>query len=728
MEIIRRGLILSEEEDVANQLRTLPNNWWCIGGDGNRFVFKKGEGTQIDFLVIAPKGIFLIDAKNIHTVEMSDGNIRFLSAQGKVVRKDTRRNNPVEEIIEERYQAKDWLKAKGLEEFLTKDRKELKIYVHGMVVIANENNVQYKNCKLDDINYHQHKYPTLITLSQLNKDFFDQLHLPPNCSELSQEEMWALYKIFYNPDMTVTQILNEVKKEEEKLFEEKHIFLEKLRLLEEENISLSKNSAELQETRNNLLNMNKELSEKVEVHESENKALSSEAKKLEEENQKLKNEFVNLAKVNENYHEDYDKQNEKITTFKDEVNLLRSQLSVSENENKKLNSKVNRLSSRKFLKQLTFFRISTIAFFLISITLGSLYYFAPRGSIDPPVDPDEFIVKMSKHYPFIYNDYHRKDYQKVIDTWQNKVLQNNDFTLSQYKKYETLFYFLAKSYYNKGSYENAIRYFDIFTELSSEVEHQVEGNFYRSIAHIELNKDLDRAVFELREARDLLLSSNIDGKNQWLYDIYWYLSIAFEKMSNSPLALKKFNAKVLKIKINEFTRYALRNLQAGSDLALRNNDIKHQINFQLKIGNIYDLSRDFKKSIEQNQKVISTIRSSDPRNEFDLEKTLAYGNIGVIYSQLSQFKLSEKNYLKAIEITLETKQNTRDFNENLRERYRLKYYRDLTNIFYYRANDAKKAIIYAKPMYELAKKLKVPDLGIYQSLYKEIENESKKTK
>ncbi|MDH4129142.1 MAG: NERD domain-containing protein, partial [Spirochaetota bacterium] len=438
MEIFRRGVILTQEEDVANKLKELPNNWLCIGGDGNRFSFKKGEGVQIDFIVISPKGILLIDAKNIHTIELIDGNtIRFLNAEGKQISKNKKRDNPIDDVIDDRYQAKDWLRERGLEDFLTKDKKDLKVFIHSIVVIANENNVQYKNCKLEQLSYYTHKYPSLIPLSNLNKDFFDSLYLPQNCKELSHEEMWTLFKIFYNPDMTITQILNEIRKEEDTLFQEKQVFLEKMRLLEQENIGLNKKVVDLEGTRNNLMSVNQALTNDIEKTNDEKEKIKNKLNSIETENRKLYEDNNELLKYKE-----YEIQ---LEDYREKYNESRKSIEQLENDINKLRSKKEKENIRIFKKRIIRYRIIFVPLIILLFVGWLMFFIMPSN--DGIINADKTLSTIELIFPKIKDYYKESKYKELIKFWDNKVLMNGkkDFSLKDYLQYNIVFYYIAES-------------------------------------------------------------------------------------------------------------------------------------------------------------------------------------------------------------------------------------------------------------------------------------------
>ncbi len=717
MEIIRRGLILPEEEAVANQLKNLPDHWWCIGGDANRFSFKKGFGTQIDFIVIAPKGVFFIDSKNISTIELSDGNtVRFLSSSGKQIRKTTKRDNPVEDIIEERYQAKDWLRDRGLEDFLTKDRKDLKVFLHGLVVIANEQTVQYKNCKLDQLNYHSHKYPTLIPISMLTTQYFESMSLPPNCKNLSQEEMWVLFKLFHNPDMTITQILNEIRKEEDKLFREQQIFLEKLRLLEQENIQLSQKSKDLEGTRNQFMSMNQELKETVQSSEQTIESISGERDYLDDLNNQLKGEILELEKLKE--------QSKEIARYRQRAEELSKIVTSLEQDKKKLIKKNDIHLASNIVKKLKGYKIASITFAFV-IGLCALYiWLSPDmksnyvGRLDK-ITRSNTLPTLVAIFPRMEAFYEEKKYKKLVTMWEKHKgddIEPNEL-VKGFHKYDILIKYLAKSYQQSTSKEakrKASLYYDIYAEIANDPKEIIDAHYWRSISHIELESDLDESIRDLKEALRL--------NKEKLKDFYpnkvriiMNLALSYQTIETGMTitgSKKKNYSKALRV--NDFFEEALKYYEKGRYLALDKKDIKMQANFQNAMGHLYKYKKNFRKAYDKFTSVVHLLSGYQEQSPEVAEKIMiAYNDAGATASGMNFTRSAIKNYLKAIALS----ENPKSLVGTQKRRiYQANFRRNLGNL-YLRTKNYNNALKELEKAYGLAKELNLSKVSEYKKLF-----------
>ncbi|GMT49120.1 MAG: hypothetical protein IEMM0008_0659 [bacterium] len=719
MEIIRRGLILPEEEAVANQLKNLPDHWWCIGGDGNRFSFKKGSGTQIDFIVIAPKGIFFIDSKNIRTIELSGGNtVRFLSSSGKQIRKTTKRDNPVEDIIEERYQAKDWLRNRGLEDFLTRDRKDLKVFLHGLVVIANEQTVQYKNCTLDQLNYYSHKYPTLIPISMLTTNYFESMSLPPNCKNLTQEEMWVLFKLFHNPDMTITQILNEIRKEEDKLFREQQVFLEKLRLLEQENIQLAQKSNDLEGTRNQLMSMNQELKEAVQSHDQTIQSLSGERDDLDHLNNKLKEEILELEQLKE--------QSKEMDGYRRKTDELSKKVNSLEHEKKKLIKKNDNYLASSIVKKLKGYKIASITFAFV-IGLCTLYiWLSPdmkvndAGRLDK-INSSNTLATLETLFPSMEAFYKEKKYKKLVTMWEEYILKGDDIEPNElvkgFHKYDMLIKYLAKSYQkstNKEAKRKASLYYDIYAEIANDPKEIIDAHYWRSISHIELESDLDESIRDLKEASKL--------NKEKLKDFYpnkiriiMNLALSYQTIETGITitgSKKKNYSKALRV--NDFFEEALKYYEKGRYLALDQKDIKMQANFQNAMGHLYKYKNNYRKAYGKFMSVIYLLSGYQKQSPEVAEKIMvAYNDAGATASGMNFTRSAIKNYVKAIALSEDSNSLV---GMQKRKIYQANFRRNLGNL-YLKTKNYNNALKELEKAYGLAKELELSKVSEYKKLF-----------
>ncbi len=727
MEIIRRGLILPEEEAVANQLKNLPDHWWCIGGDGNRFSFKKGIGTQIDFIVIAPKGIFFIDSKNIHTIEMSDGNtIKFLSSTGKQIRKTTKRDNPVEDIIEERYQAKDWLRKRGLEDFLSRDRKDLKVFLHGLVVIANEQTVQYRNCKLDQINYYSHKYPTLVPISMLTTQYFESMSLPPNCQSLTQEEMWMLFKLFHNPDMTITQIFNEIKKEEDKLFREQQVFLEKLRLLEQENLQLNKTSNDLEGTRNQLMSMNQELSETVQSREQSIQSLSGEKDQLEGLNNQLKDEVLEVEKLKE--------QNKEIQGYRQKAEELSKKVISLENEKRKLIKKNDNQLASSIVKKLKGYKIASASFAFVIIIFTLYIWLSPdmkvndAGRLDK-INSSNTLSTLERIFPTMEAFYKEEKYKKLVSMWEKYILKGKSIEPQElskgFHKYDILIKYLAKSYQksatNKEAKRKASIYYDIYAEIASDPKEIIEAHFWRSISHIELESDLDESIRVLKEALKIN-KEKLKDSYHWKVNILRNLALSYQTIeTGKTITVSKKKNYSKDLNVSDFYEEALKYYEKGRYLALDHKDILMQADLQNEMGHLYKYKKNFRKAYDKFMSVVDLLTGYKKQSPVVSEKIMvAYNDAGAIASRMNRMSPAIKNYVKAIAMS-ENPQNPVE--DQKRKVYQASFRRNLGGL-YLRMKMYDKALIELKKAYGLAKELNLAKVSEYKKLFDQAQKKS----
>ncbi len=687
MEIIKRGTILPQEEVVANKIRQLPNNWWCIAGDSNRFTFKKGYGSQIDFLIISPKGVFLIDSKNVSTIELSEGNlVSFYNSSGKQIRK--KRENPVEEVIENKYNAKDWLRNKGIKDLLTPDNKDLKVYIHGLVVISNDN-VKYKNCSLKQLNYYSHKYKTLIPIEELNKDFFESIDLPPNCKKLTKEEMWTLYKIFYNPDMNFSQILTEVKREADSLVQEKYVFFEKVRILENENLNLNKKVDELEGTRNNLITMNQDLNDKTNLLDNQVKSLSKEIALSKELNKILKEGNTKY----ENIENDL-----KITT--DKANTLRAKIIILESENKKL---IKKTEKQKQHNQLTIFKITSVILASL-LSIWVIYFFVKvptNNGIIEVYGSRKIFYRLEKYYPSIRKLYENKNYNKAIQFWQNNVLAGKDFKSQDMHGYDNIFFYLAVSYQKKGSLDNAIKYYDIFTELSQNRNHKklLEAYLNRVDIH-KKKKDIPRAIGALQDAKEIVKNIFKNSNEKPLWDIRIYNSLAgvYRLVGSLRLAEQK------DLGIKNPYELAMTNYYNAIRIASRVKNYIVESKVLLEIANMFlKDKKDYRRAIKKFDAIITFLKKNKnnfdkaDKNSIDRIRMTVYHGLGVAFANINNNINAEQNYLTAIEIS-----------ENYKDKiYEATFRLNLANLY----KHLKK---YSKAQYQIEKAY-----SIAQKLYKQ---------
>ena len=726
MEIIRRGLILPEEEAVANKLRGFPDKWWCIGGDSNRFSFKKGEGTQIDFIVIAPKGIFFIDAKNINTIEQGQGNIiQFFNSEGKQVRKNIKRENPVDEIIEDRYIAKDWLRNKGIPEFMTNDRKDLKIFMHGVVVLSNEENINYKNCSLESISYYNHKYPTLIPLSRLTNEFIENMNLPSNCKELTNEEMWALFKIFYSPDLSITQILNEIKKDEDRLYEEKRIFIEKMRLLETENVNLNIKTKELEGTRNNLIAVNQELNDSI-----KNNNITISDKNNEIDN--LKSNQNSLEQTIEQLQVLKDKELE-ASDYLTKLTELNKKYSTLENHHNKLKLKFVKGRSSLGSKSSFHYKIASIVLFLL--LMSSIAYFLIYYSKDNTfhhTNTDKVFTIIENTYPVIKELYQNQKYNELIKFWEKNINSNEIDIKRAYNQYEPLLFFLAKAYQeNKKNPKNrnlqkARKYYDTFIEITKNPKWLIEAYYYKSITFIEQKVQLDVAISDLNKAMEINKIYFADDKIQSMR-LLLNLGFSYRLIDKDETeSMKTHYQKVLKV--HDFSLKAIDYYKKGRDIASKLNDRLRQAEFLSRIGEIYLSKKEFLKANEQFSQQVLLLDSFDEKDlstkDLKIEvlenRMLAYNDVGASYSFLKRYDKAEEYYKKAIDMT----QSNKIIDESIRKRYEAEFSRNL-GVMYTSTKKFNKALPVLENAYNIAKDLKFKDIENYQKHYDDVKKYAK---
>jgi len=371
----------------------------------------------------------------------------------------------VEEIIDTRYQTKDWLKDRGIADFLTPDRKELKVFIHGLVALSNENQITYKNCKLEDLSYHKHKYPTLITLSELTEKYFNGLNLPANCKELSQDEMWALFKVMYNPDLTITQILNEIKKEEDTLFQEKHVFLEKLRLLEQENLTLTQTNSDLEGMRNNLMTLNHELTYDVEKVIQSKELLQGELDELKLENKKLAEAADELEILKE--------RSDELDEIKENSSEISKQLSDLEQENRKLKLRQEKKGIAILAKRMEQFRLASVILILL---LGfSVAYFT---LINPGAGSGGGMKRstLERIYPQIEELYKSQAYEKIVKIWKDTKFSSSELKSADYQRFGLIFFYVGAAYQDMKENQKAIENYNLFLLQSKEKKAELVQN------------------------------------------------------------------------------------------------------------------------------------------------------------------------------------------------------------------------------------------------------------
>lgn len=724
MEIIRRGLILPEEREVAEKLKSFPDHWWCIAGDANRFSFRKGEGTQIDFLVISPKGIFLIDSKKVSLIERSEGNaVYFKNTKGKRIYKSPKRDNPVEDILDERYQAKDWLMRRGIEDFLTKDRHELKVFIHGVVVLANENTLSFENCNWDTLSYFSHKYPSLIPLSRLDLSYFDSLTPPRHCLELSSEEMWLLFKVFYNPELSLVQIFHQIKKGEEKFLQEKQIFSEKIELLEKENIQFHEKSLENEARQKNIESKTEEFQNKNQLLELE---LEEARRSLQEKDNSQKRLDLEQEKKYLSSQKDIRELDQQSNDLKDqnlklnqEIDHFKQQLK-EEREHQKERGKTQIVRSSFFYSLSYRGRLALIvSSFLVLLGFGWWIYSNQDKTKDSSVLSMQIFSSIEKVYPEITTAFEQKEYDKLLKLWQVKVLKEKDFNAQSLHQYDRIFFFVARSYEEEKAYENAIQYYDTYTELTENPKELLESYYHRSLSYIHLGSELDRAIFDLNQAREIN-TTHFDRSYLWEIQILWNLGLAY-KMVAKELTPAKRDYYVNLLGLDNWTEEALKFYQEGRDLALKNQDPLSQVNFQSEIAHLYLFQKEFELALKEFQEVILVSESLEESSSSLEINMVAYNDLGVAYAYLGEVERAEESYLKALQLT---KDNESILEEEKRKVYEFRFNQNLASL-YSKEKRYQEAIEPLKKAYLLAKELNLPNWEVYEKNLQQIEELSK---
>lgn len=645
MQIIRKGVILEEEKRIEERLKLLPDNWFCIAGDANRFTFKTGLSTQIDFIVICPFGIFFIDAKNVSTIEKSiDDNIYFLNQKGQKIIKDSqsKRVNPVEDILNIRYQFLNWFSEKGISDFFTysKNKRNLKIFFHALVVLSNEPSIKYKNCKLDNLPYTTHKNKTLISYSQLNEEYFKNVNLPISCKVLDQNEMAFLFKIFYYPDLSVVDLFNQFKIFENQLFAEKQIFLEKIKFLEKENNELNQRST-------NIYSMNKVLLEDNQKYKKETESLNKRIIELKEYQKILLGNNIN----NKNIINEMEEKVKKYGNIEEEILKKESENQIILRKYKKIKIYEDKNFLKRISKKLKVYKYSFLINMFITIFIISfmMYKFNPFNSYTRIHFNDGYktLALIEKFYFTIESFFDQKKYDKIIDIWQKEIIKNSELTTNLLKQYNLIFYYIAMAYQNQKSYENAIKYYNMFIELSKDRDALITAYYHRGNAYLELKSNFDQAIFSFKKA--IHLNKELNNKQDQEKD--YQLNIVFRYKLGNAYALISIGNKDLKeqykksLNENNFYQKAIFYYQEALDIT-KSEDLDNQVQIYSTIANIHFKNEEYLKAIEIYKKIIKKVNF---KKKYAREIISSKNGLATSYLMLKNFKMAEKYYLNAIE-------------------------------------------------------------------------------
>ncbi|MDH4129747.1 MAG: tetratricopeptide repeat protein, partial [Spirochaetota bacterium] len=313
-------------------------------------------------------------------------------------------------------------------------------------------------------------------------------------------------------------------------------------------------------------------------------------------------------------------------------------------------------------------------------------------------------------------------YKELIKFWDNKVLMNGkkDFSLKDYLQYNIVFYYIAESYQKTEAYKEAVKYYDIFAELTRSPDNLIKIYFNRSISLLELKSELDRAIFDLKEALRLV-ENRPDKDSKWNIRILWTLGLTYKVISTDVSeAKKRYYTK--RLGISNFLEETINYFKKGADLSLQSDDIPFWIKFQTEIGDIYRAQKKYQNAIQVYEYLASMLQSQLERTEDDyITIMVAYNDIGGCYSLMDRVLLAESNYQKALKLNEEYSQY---ITNPKRKIYEALFNQNLGSL-YYRLKWYERSLQPLKKAYEIAKELNLPQLGIYEKKYKDVQKKLK---
>jgi len=291
-------------------------------------------------------------------------------------------------------------------------------------------------------------------------------------------------------------------------------------------------------------------------------------------------------------------------------------------------------------------------------------------------------MKKAFYYIFFFTSFMAISQNDVVENLKEKqrssptdVIIYVDSLLYHNSNYSKKFiakikYEQALAYQNNNNHKKALLLFDeVLTYLNKNEEIFINTLLLQSNSNVNL-KNYSKAINQALEALNSATNNDyyelIGSANNALSFIYYSnkdYNKAFEYLSNSVALQKKHNDSIqlsgtynniaiIYKNIGDF-KQALDYNKESLDISILKKDNIGIGKSYSNIGRVYELEGDYKKALEYYYKAI------DNNNKSQITNSIPYRNVADAYSYLENFEESEKNYLKALEIEIDHKNQSK---------------------------------------------------------------------